>query len=166
MTEDYKRPQQLPIDMNIVEEICAHIAEGGTLIDILAKKRGQKGWPVSATFYEWLRNDRNVSALYQKAREAGAEAIAEDCLRIADTDVEMTGEGGSRKRDAAYIAWQKLRIDTRLRLLSKWSPHRYGDRTTVAGDPDAPLSAQGSVPITELVEAIFAAQEAAAKGQQ
>lgn len=33
----------------------------------------------------------------------------------------------------------KLRIDTRLKLLAKWDPKRYGDKQLVGSDPDNPL---------------------------
>ena len=37
-----------------------------------------------------------------------------------------------------------MQIETRLKLLSKWNPKKYGDRTVVAGDEDAPLAVEVS----------------------
>ena len=44
--------------------------------------------------------------------------IADECLTIADT----------APSDSVAVQWQRLRIDTRLKLLAKWNPRRYGDR--------------------------------------
>jgi hypothetical protein len=35
---------------------------------------------------------------------------------------------------------RRLQIETRLKLLAKWNPRKYGDKTVLAGDPDAPLN--------------------------
>ena len=35
---------------------------------------------------------------------------------------------------------RKLQIDTRKWLLARWLPKVYGERTTLAGDPEAPLA--------------------------
>jgi len=89
-----------------------------------------------------------VSAAIARAREEGFDAIALECLRIADTPVE----GVSEKYEAVKVpgdhedaepttefriverkvedmlGHRKLQIETRLKLLSKWDPARYGDK--------------------------------------
>ena len=38
------------------------------------------------------------------------------------------------------IQRSKLRVDTRLKVLGKWNPKRWGDKIELAGDKDAPLT--------------------------
>ena len=66
-------------------------------------------------------------------------------MRIADTPVvgEETTEkanGDTETRKGDMLGHRKLQIETRLKLLAKWDPKRYGERTTLAGDPDNPLT--------------------------
>jgi hypothetical protein len=48
-------------------------------------------------------------------------------------------KGTERVFDAARAAL-KLQIETRLKLLAKWHPTRYGDKVTLAGDAENPLT--------------------------
>jgi len=48
-------------------------------------------------------------------------------------------EQGNKRYDPGSIAWRKNQIETRLKLLAKWNPRKYGDKTVLAGDPDAPV---------------------------
>lgn len=66
-----------------------------------------------------------------RAREAGFDRIAADCLEIADQTGKDTiyGDNGARA-DTEWISRSKLRIETRLKLLAKWDPKRYGDKIT------------------------------------
>jgi hypothetical protein len=40
-----------------------------------------------------------------------------------------------------------MQIETRLKLLAKWNPKKYGDATTIRGDDEAPLVAEVSFDI-------------------
>lgn len=156
---EYKPRQIAQPDPEIAEQICDRLAKGETLLAILDTRPRPDGWPCRVTFYEWLRIDQQIAEMYDKAREAGLDVLAEDCIKIAEEDIDKV----EAKRDPAHIAHQKLRIDTRLRLLGKWSPKKYGDKVEVSGNADQPVVVENKMPITELMDAIFAAQEAAAK---
>jgi hypothetical protein len=67
----------------------------------------------------------------------GFDAIAEDILDIAD---DGTNDWVERKRkdgsvdtvvDSEHVQRSKLRIETRLKLLAKWNPKKYGDKQVV-----------------------------------
>jgi hypothetical protein len=68
-----------------------------------------------------------------RARDAGWDKIALDALRISDTteDGETIVEkpDGIEVRRADMLGHRKLRVETRLKLLAKWSPKKYGERT-------------------------------------
>ena len=75
----------------------------------------------------------------------GMDAIAEECLEIADdgTNDWVTRKLGNAEVEvlnAEHVQRSKLRIETRLKLLAKWNPKKWGDRITHAGDPSAPVA--------------------------
>lgn len=83
--------------------------------------------PQWRTVYDWIAAHPDFAARIARARELGQDVIAEDCLAIAD---DLTDEPASRR----------VRVETRLKLLAKWNPKRYGDRVELAGDKNAPLT--------------------------
>lgn len=69
------------------------------------------------TLRYWVAQGEGVFAGAQRAKEEGMDSLAEQCLDIADDP----GIPSDQKR---------VRIDTRLRLLGKWS-RRYADKQQV-----------------------------------
>jgi acetyl-CoA acetyltransferase len=69
-----------------------------------------------------------------RARELGCHAMADECLEIADNARNdwMEANGGD---DAGYrangenVQRSRLRVETRMKLLGKWLPKVYGDKT-------------------------------------
>lgn len=121
----------------LAESILSGLREGTPLAEICRRP----GYPHPTTWREWCDKDPALAIAYARAREDGFDAIALDCLRIADDDSGdvIETENGPRQ-DKEFAARSRLRVDTRLKLLAKWDPKRYGDRTILAGDPEAPLS--------------------------
>lgn len=120
------------IDRAIAEEIIGRIANGEPLRAIL---RSDERFPSHTWFYKWLEVDAELKAMFQAARDAGFDVIAEDCLEIADDArndwMERQGEDGQGEGfqlNGEHIQRSKLRIETRLKLLAKWDPRRYGEK--------------------------------------
>lgn len=119
--------------------------------------------PAWRTVYSWMSKDKELSALIARAREIGYDAIAEEALEIADTPEE--GERTERTEDGYKVVREdmlghrKLRVDARLKLLAKWYPTRYGERTAME------LTGAGGGPVqvsdTERAAKIAAILEAA-----
>lgn len=109
----------------VADAICERLAEGEPLRQICR----DEDMPAWRTVYDWKDADDAFSARIACAREAGHDAIANDCLEIADETGQDTiyGENGARA-NTEWISRSKLRIETRLKLLSKWDPKRYGDK--------------------------------------
>ena len=124
-------------------EIHAWIESGKTLREYCR----QEGKPSYGTVYDWLeedaKKDKVESARFARARDLGEQQILQECMEIADTP--MIGEivtikpDGKEIKRADMIEHRKLRIDTRLKLLAKWNPKKYGDKLEHSGDPDRPL---------------------------
>jgi len=124
------------------DTICYALSEGQSLLSIC----NAMGLAYS-TAKQWERDHPEHAANVARAREAGCHALADQSLQIADTPelgvVRTTKpDGGVEERFEDMTSHRKLQIDTRKWLLSRWLPKVYGDRTTLAGDPDAPLMAE------------------------
>lgn len=115
------------------EEIISRVIEGlrkGTPLTVVCSAEDM---PCDDTVRAWAEKDDDLARAIARARETGFDAIALEALAIADTEPEMAmGGDGSSRRDSAYVAWQKNRIETRLKLLAKWDPKRYGEMTKIA----------------------------------
>lgn len=136
------------------ETICAGLAEGHSLLEICqatgisyeAAKRWEKDVPQHAT----------DSA---RAREIGCHALAEQCLRIADTP--LLGEETTTKADGSVeiktgdmLGHRRLQIDTRMRLLGKWLPKVYGEKLELGGEIAHTQRPFESVPTEQLKAAL------------
>ncbi len=127
---------------DLAQEICERLAEGEPLRQICRDDH----MPAWRTVYEWKDADEDFAARIARARIVGADAIAEEVLEIADDDsrdwIVVRNEEGQPvdiRIDGEHVQRSKLRIETRLKLLAKWFPKKYGDRQVIAGDPDNPL---------------------------
>lgn len=139
MTEKRGRGQPTKYTEAIAEEICNRISEGETLRAICR----DKGMPWR-TVFDWLKAHPDFAERYQAARDLGMDAIAEDILHIADTPMvgkvkTYRGSDLVEAKEEDMLGHRKLQIETRLKLLAKWNPKKYGDRVTHTGDPDAPV---------------------------
>ena len=128
----------------LVAEICDRVANGTPLREICR----EEGKPTWSTVYSWIASDDALSARFSRARELGTDAIAEDAMAILD-EVPERIEGG--KMDSAFVQWQKNRVELRLKLLAKWNPKRYGDKTILSGDAENPLKTDASVTVMDAV---------------
>lgn len=80
--------------------------------------------------YEWMEGDADFAGRIAQARVKGFDAIAEEALEIADDGTNDWVKRGDKDAayDAEHVQRSKLRVETRLKLLAKWDPKRYGDR--------------------------------------
>lgn len=128
----------------IEEALLVWIAEGETLRAFCR----QANAPAWRTVYNWLEADEGFSARFARARRLGHDAISEQTMELADTpqqgeETVTKPDGSVEVRRGDMLGHRKLQIETRLKLLAKWDPKRWGDRTVLAGDPEAPLLSPG-----------------------
>jgi hypothetical protein len=112
--------------------ICEEIASGKSLYHVLEKP----GMPSYAAVCVWLREDSEFREQYARAREAQADAVAEEVLKIADGS-------GDVQRD-------RLRIDARMWYLGKLHPKKYGTK------PDAAATVNVAVGVNVITEEVRA----------
>ena len=107
----------------LVREICLRIACGDSLRAVCEDDR----MPHKATVLRWLLDPRrdDFRRRYAAAREAQADALADELVDIADA---------ARDRDEAAVA--KLRIEARKWVAAKLRPRKYGDKLDLSGSVD------------------------------
>lgn len=134
------RPSDYTEDM--ADRILHWIAEGRTLREFCR----QKDTPAWRTVYDWQEAHPSFSARFARARDMGADAIAEETLEIANTPVEgvrreIGGKDGPKEVYEDMLGHRRLQVDTRLKLLAKWNPKKYGEKveTTHKGDAQSPI---------------------------
>lgn len=125
----------------IIEQLTAGVP--------LAEICRQEGMPAVRTVADWRKAHQPFADAFALAREAGFDAIAVDALRIADTPISgaveeyeslevpdpEAGEGKTKRvlrlvkrRREDMLGHRKLQVETRLKLLAKWDPSRYGEK--------------------------------------
>jgi hypothetical protein len=122
------RPSKYTKD--IIEEVCERLSKGEPLAAICRDDH----MPDQSTVWDWSKDREDVSQAIARAREAGEEAMLAECLEISDSPTERTAFGSV---DGGHIQEKKLRIDTRLKLLAKWNPKKWGEKVDVTsgGNP-------------------------------
>ena len=157
---------------DIAHQMCEQLSEGIPLREICR----QEGFPAWRTLYDWMAKDPDLATAIAHARDVGYDALAEDCLRIADTPVlgeeisESEDEEGVKRvtiKKVDMLGHRKLQIETRLKLLAKFNPKKYGDRVTHAGDDENPVVVDNNHNVFgELLKAIKLERQAKAYGDK
>jgi hypothetical protein len=124
-----------PVPQDVADRLIEWISEGKTLREFCRHPSS----PSFRTVYDWTEKDKEFAARLAHAREIGHDAIADETMEIIDAEPERINNEGGSKIDNAYVAWARNRVEQRLKLLAVWNPKKYGNRTTIAGDPDNPL---------------------------
>jgi hypothetical protein len=146
--------------------ICEQLSEGIPLREICR----QPGMPAWRTVYDWMYQDEDLTAAIAHSRDLGWDAIAEDCFRIADTPMygeeitESEDETGTKRtsvRKVDMLGHRKLQVETRLKLLAKFHPKKYGDALKLSGDKENPLRMEAEVKAKEMFDGVIEALEAA-----
>lgn len=128
----------------IADEIVNRIATGEPLRQICRDEH----MPQWRTVYEWQKANKEFYARIADARELGEEAIAQECFEIADNAtndwMEKQGKDGAElyQLNGEHIQRSKLRIETRLKLLAKWNPRKWGEKVDLnhGVQPENPLA--------------------------
>jgi predicted secreted protein len=126
----------------IAQSICEQLSEGIPLREICR----QDGMPAWRTIYDWMYKDEALSAAIAHARDLGYDSLAEECLDIADDAnndwmerIDKEGRSTGWIVNGEHVQRSKLRIETRLKLLAKFNPKKYGESMTHKGDAENPL---------------------------
>jgi CHASE3 domain sensor protein len=81
----------------------------------------------------WLTKKPDFLEQYTRAREIQAETQFDELIDIVDQPPELShitdknGELVEVKFDSSYVAWMKLRVDTRKWTAARMAPKKYGE---------------------------------------
>ena len=141
----------MTISWDVADTICARISSGETLRAICR----DDGFPSHTTVYTWLDEQPEFALRFGRARAQGEDLIAQECLAIADTPVEgvettVKPDGSVEEKRGDMLGHRKLQIETRLKLLAKWNPKKWGDKVQNehSGPDGAPIHTQSTVTLT------------------
>lgn len=137
----------------IIDEVCQRISNGENLRAICRDGH----MPNYSSVYAWLNDDPEAAQRFARAREVGETAIGAECMDIAD---ELPPIGPDGKVDSGAVRHQALRIETRLKLLAKWNPKKWGDRIQqeVTGADGGPIQHDVTVNPGEAYERLLGGQ--------
>lgn len=117
----------------IAAEICGRLSCGEPVSTICKDPH----MPGVTTIFMWLRRHDDFRKDYEDARRNGAHTYADQIAQIIDSKpLEIIDEQGNVRYDSASIAWNRLRMDGRKWLASKYLPKVYGERLGVEGVED------------------------------
>jgi len=127
---------------DLADKICEQLALG---ISMRTVSRDES-LPAMSTMFKWLREHKEFSEQYEKAKQESTDAMAEDILDIADNGtndyIERENKDGSTYEviNNEAIQRSRLRVDTRKWLMSKMKPKKYGEKLELSGDKENPLT--------------------------
>ena len=124
----------------LADTICERLALGESLRAICR----DDGMPAMSAVFRWLAANQNFKEQYAHAREAQADALADDILDIADTAKE-TNEA---------VRKAQLRIESRKWIAAKLKPKKYNDRVIneVTGADGGPIQHDHMVTLSNLTD--------------
>lgn len=151
-----------PNKEEIKDQLVDWLSEGRTLKDFCRQPK----MPNYRTIYNWIDADDHFRASIAHARDMGYDVIAEEALQIADTmhlgRKVVTASGAKENENTITVTEEdmlghrKLQIETRLKLLAKWNPKKFGDSTTIKGSDTDPLVAEISFDVFgEMLKAVM-----------
>ena len=116
----------------LANEICVRLGLGESLRKICLDER----IPSMATVMTWLTKKPEFLEQYTRAREIQAETQIDELIDIVYQPPELShitdknGELVEVKFDSSYVAWMKLRVDTRKWTAARMAPKKYGEQKT------------------------------------
>ncbi len=121
-----KKERARPISYTpaIGDEIVRRLSDGEPLRQICRDEH----MPSWSAIYRWMAQDSELESRIARARDLGTEAIAEETIHIIDEEPRLIESEGGVRIDPGFVAWQKARVEQRLKLLAKWNPKKFGDR--------------------------------------
>ncbi len=118
---------------DLADHICARIANGESLSAIC----DEDGMPTPGQIVYWRRQRPEFELQYEAARVMQAETLFDQLLLIADDGrndyMEKIARDGETfiSLDREHINRSKIRIETRLKMIERMNPAKYGERMEV-----------------------------------
>ena len=161
---EVKKRDKKAYRLAVMKDLCEKVSNSEWGIGYWCHK-GRGLFPTGMTVRAWMDEDPELFAMFARAKSDQAEFMEETLNRIADEECvaplyDLKGQPLRNSKgelilgtSAVGVQHARLRIDTRKWLMAKLKPRKYGDRTTLAGDPDAPLNPAPKADLSKLTDA-------------
>lgn len=139
-------------DAALAAEICERVATGEDglerILKALATEREDKTTPCLRTIFRWLRDNKDFQAQMVEGRKLQAQLLFDRAQHYAREPLVGAVERKERGKDGETktiittsdnVERSKLLVTTTLRRAGMLDPDKYGEQTTVKGDPSAPI---------------------------
>lgn len=146
----------------LASKICAELALGRSLRTVCK----DESLPCMSTVFNWFRLYPEFLEQYTRAKEESADAMAEECLDIADDGtndymerLDKDGECVGYQVNGEHIQRSRLRVETRKWLMAKMKPKKYGEKIVQeqTGPNGGPIQFQNVEELTDEQLAAIAA---------
>lgn len=113
----------------LANDICTRLGLGQSLRKICL----DEDMPSLRSVMGWLTTKPDFLQQYTRAREIQAETQFDELIDIVDQPPELAhvvgkdGEVIEVKFDSSYVAWMKLRVDTRKWTAARMAPRKYAE---------------------------------------
>jgi len=113
----------------LANDICTRLGLGESLRKICLSEN----MPSLSSVMSWLTTKPAFLEQYTRAREIQAETQFDELIDIVDQPPELShitnnkGELVEVKFDSSYVAWMKLRVDTRKWTAARMAPKKYAE---------------------------------------
>lgn len=113
----------------LANDICTRLGLGESLRKICL----DEDMPSLRSVMYWLTTKPDFLQQYTRAREIQAETQFDELIDIVDQHPDLAhvvgkdGELIEVKFDSSYVAWMKLRVDTRKWTAARMAPKKYGE---------------------------------------
>lgn len=126
----------------IVAAVCDRLVAGESVHAIF--RDPGPDFPNYVTFWRWLRDDPELDKQVEAAQLVGCRALEDRIIDVTREcrmgEIVTQGPKGTERKFADMVERSRLEADALKWILARRYPKRYGDRTTIAGDADNPLT--------------------------
>lgn len=118
----------------LAQEICNAIASSSKGIGKLCVENYH--WPNKDTIFTWLKDNKDFSDQYARAKQIQVECVVDELLEIADDDSKdyIIDAEGEIVVNSQGVQRARLKIDTRKWLACKLVPKVYGMQPLIVED--------------------------------
>jgi hypothetical protein len=119
----------------LADKICYLISVSNRGIHHIIKENDLPSW---FTIWRWMQEKPDFYAKYARAREAQADFLAEEMLKISDeerlTTKTIDSDKGTTVEVSDNVNRSRLMLDARKWQASKLAPKKYGDKLDVTSN--------------------------------
>lgn len=132
----------------MMARVCDRIAAGELIVDAAKAENVNP-----ATVWKWAAADESLGKMYALAKEAAADALAFEALRVARDAMGLDGPG---------VQAARLNVDTLKWAAARRRPKEYGDKVDVTSGGERLVSAVIALPIEEIPALMVSREDASA----